>query len=201
MAIIDISLPLGPDTPLYPGDPPARVERLSEACGGDTYALSRLTLGSHAGTHVDAPAHFLPGGATVDALALDACIGPALVLDLRELAGPIAAAELAGLPRGAERVLLRGGAPTDGRWLSLEAAELLVERAVRLVGIDSLSVAAPESPGAVHRLLLAAGLVILEGLDLRAAPAGAYTLVCLPLKLTGGDGAPARAVLVTGGHS
>lgn len=201
MTIIDITLPLGAATPLYPGDPPVRVTRLSEARGGDTFALSRLTFGSHAGTHVDAPAHFLPGGATVEALPLDACIGPAVVLDLTSGSGEITPMELIGRLERAERVLLRGGGPPPGgRTLSVAAAQLLVERGVRLVGIDALSVAPLAAPGAAHRLLLEAGIVIVEGLDLRAAPPGVYTLLCLPLKLAGGDGAPARVVLISGSY-
>ena len=197
MRIVDISTSIGPDTPVYPGDPPVTVERLSEARGGDTYALSRLSLGSHAGTHMDSPAHFIPGAQTADQIPLDACIGPAVVLAVPGGNGPIVAGELAALPAEAERVLLRtGGPPLGGRALSLDAAEEVVRRGIRLLGIDALSVAPAEAPGDVHRVLLAAGVVILEGLDLTAAPDGPATLLCLPLKLTGGDGAPARAVLL-----
>jgi arylformamidase len=196
MRILDISLPLGPGTPVYPGDPPVFQERLSEARGGDTYALSRLMLGSHAGTHVDPPAHFLPDGATAEHLPLAACIGPAVVLNVRG-DGPIAPVELAALPEGTERLLLRtGGPPFGGRALGAEAARALVSRGLRLVGIDALSIAPAGSPGEVHRILLAAGVVILEGLALAEAPDGPATLLCLPLKLVGGDGAPARAVLL-----
>ena len=196
MRIVDISLSLGADTPVYPGDPSVTVEPLSEACGGDSYALSRLTLGSHAGTHVDPPAHFIPGGATAEQIPLDACIGPAVVLDVAG-EGLIDPDELAALPGGTERVLLRTGGPAlGGRALSVAAARVLVEGGVRLVGIDALSVAPADAPGEVHHILLRAGIVILEGLDLATVSAGAATLVCLPLKLNGGDGAPARAVLV-----
>jgi arylformamidase len=195
--IVDISLPLGRETPAYPGDPRVDVERLREARGGDTYALSRLTLGSHAGTHVDPPAHFLPGAPTAERIPLDACIGPAVVLNVQAGADLVAVDELAPLPEGADRVLLRTGCPPlGGRALSLDAAHDLVRRGIRLVGIDALSIAPADAPGAVHRVLLAAGIVILEGLDLSAAAPGPATLLCLPLKLTGGDGAPARAVLV-----
>ena len=197
MRIVDISIALGPDTPVYPGDPRVTVERLSEARGGDTYALSRLTFGSHAGTHVDPPAHFIPGAPTAERISLGACIGPAVVLNVESGDGPILAGELAALPEGAARVLLRrGGPPLRGRALSAGAARDLVRRGVRLVGIDALSVAPADAPGAVHHILLAAGVVILEGLDLAAAPDGPASLLCLPLKLVGGDGAPARAVLI-----
>lgn len=197
MKLVDISLPVGAATPAYPGDPPVAVERISEARGGDTYSLSRLTLGSHTGTHVDPPAHFIPGGATVDRVPLDACIGPAFVLDLPGSEPEIGPPALAALPQGTVRVLLRTcGPPLGGRTLSADAARALVERGVRLVGIDALSVAPAAFPGEVHRILLEAGVVILEGLDLTTASAGATTLLCLPLKIAGGDGAPARAVLM-----
>lgn len=197
MRIIDISLPLGADTPVYPGDPPISVERVSEAHGGDSYALSRLTLGSHAGTHLDPPAHFIPGGATAESIDLAACIGPALVLDVAGSAGEIGVAEVAAMPQQTERVLLRTGGPAlGGRALSADAARWLASAGVRLVGIDALSIAPASGPGTVHRILLAAGVVILEGLDLRDAPVGGTTLLCLPLRISGGDGAPARAVVI-----
>jgi arylformamidase len=199
---IDISLALSPTTPVYPGDPPLTIERLSEARGGESFAVSRLTLGSHTGTHVDSPAHYLPGSTTVDALPLDALIGSAVVLDISGRTGEIGPEELRALPDGAERVLFRTNSPPiGGRALSTDAAALLAARGVRLAGIDTLSIGPAASPGEVHRRLLAAGVVILEGLDLANAPAGGYTLLCLPLKLAGGDGAPARAILVQGGAS
>jgi arylformamidase len=193
MRIIDITMPLDTRTPVYPGDPTFAVDRLSEAEGGDTYALSRLTMSSHAGTHVDPPAHFEPGGATAESVPLDACIGPAVVLNVVASAGEVTSDALVSLPAGTERVLLRtGGPPLDGPSLSEAAARALVQSGVRLTGIDALSVGSP----AVHHILLQAGVVILEGLDLSSAPSGPTTLLCLPLKLTGSDGAPARAVLL-----
>jgi arylformamidase len=197
MPIIDITRPLGPDTPVYPGDPPVTLHQLSAATDGNTFALSRLTLGTHAGTHVDAPAHILPGGATVDAIPLESCLGPATVLNVAEGTGLIQPEELALIPGACQRVLLRTGGPLlGGRALSEAAARTLVDRGVRLVGIDTLSVADMAAPGPVHQVLLAANVVIVEGLDLTAAPDGDARLICLPLKLTGGDGAPARAVLL-----
>lgn len=192
MRIIDITMPLGPDTPAYPGDPP--VERTPlPAAGEDRFALSRLTLGTHTGTHVDPPAHLLPGGTTVDRLPLDVLIGPARLVDAA-YGRPLTAADLAGVPRRTARLLLRtGGAP-----LTDEAARALVAQGVRLVGVDSLSVAAVDAPVPVHRILLAAGVVIVEGLALAGVAPGRYTLICLPLRLVDGDGAPARAVLIAG---
>ncbi len=110
MRFIDITMPLGPGTPVYPGDPPVMLEPLSLPDGADGFGLSRLTLGTHAGTHVDPPAHFIPGGATVDALPLDVLIGPALLIETPE-GQPVSAAAIAALP-ATERLLLRtGGAP------------------------------------------------------------------------------------------
>ena len=191
--IIDISTPLGPATPVYPGDPAPSLTRLSEAAGGDSFSLSRLVLGTHTGTHVDPPAHFLPGAATVDQLPLDTLIGRARLLVLAT-SRPVEPADLAAVPRGTRRLLLCAG----GQPLSEGAAEWLVRRGVRLVGVDGLSVAPEHAPGPVHHLLLGAGVVIVEGLALAGVPAGLYTLVCLPLLIANGDGAPARAVLIAG---
>lgn len=197
MRILDISLPVGPTTPVYPGDPGVVIERISAAGSGDSYAVSRIALGSHTGTHVDPPAHFIPGAGTADAIPLDACIGPAFVLDVSSVDRSITAAALSSMPDGSERLLLRTGGPAlGGPALTTDAARLLVNRRLRLVGIDALSVAPAEAPGEVHRILLSAGIVILEGLDLSAAPDGPATLLCLPLKVAEGDGAPARAVLL-----
>lgn len=195
--MIDISLALGPDTPIYPGDPPVVIDRLGDATGGDSFAVSRLSFGSHAGTHIDPPAHVVAGGATVDAIPLDACIGPAFVVDVTDMPKLISVAALDRIPDGIARILFRtSGPPLDGAALAPETAVALVERNVRLAGIDALSIAPATTPDEVHRILLSAGVVILEGLDLTAAPNGPATLLCLPLRIAGGDGAPARAVLL-----
>ena len=198
--IFDITRPIGPDTPVWPGDPPVVIEPVARVEDGDVATVSRLGLGTHTGTHVDPPAHFLPGGATVDVLPLDVLMGPAVVADFTA-PGPIDGDRLAAaaLPAGTVRLLLKTGAAegsvTDG------GARWLVEHGVRLVGTDTLSIegSAPGGDGRpypVHRTLLAAGVVIVEGLDLGAIGAGQYDLACLPLRITGGDGAPARVVLI-----
>lgn len=193
--IIDISRPIGPDTPVWPGDPPVLVEPVARVEAGDPAGVSRLQLGTHTGTHVDPPAHFLPGGATVDELPLDVLVGPAIVADLTAVASVDAGAlDALALPAGTVRVLLKTGAGAGV--LSADGARWLVERGVRLVGADTLSVEPGTDAYPVHRVLLGAGVVIVEGLDLTAAAAGTYQLVCLPLRITGGDGAPARAVLI-----
>jgi arylformamidase len=196
IVIIDISLPIGPDTPVWPGDPPVLVEPVTRVAAGDPADVSRLVLGTHTGTHVDPPAHFLPGTATVDALPLDVLVGPAVVAEFP--AGPIdrAALELATPPsEGSPRLLLKTGG--DAGSLTPDGAAWLVERGVRLVGADTLSIEPATADYPVHRILLGAGVVIVEGLDLTAVTPGSYQLVCLPLRIVDGDGAPARAVLMS----
>jgi len=194
--IIDISLPIGPDTPVWPGDPPVLVEPVTRVEAGDPADVSRLVLGTHTGTHVDPPAHFLPGGVTVDALPLDVFVGPAVVADLSGR-GAIDAGGLEShsLPQGTTRVLLKTGAAEGA--LTAEGARWLVQQGVQLVGADTLSIEPSTGSYPVHRILLGAGVVIVEGLDLSAVAAGPYQLVCLPLRVAGGDGAPARAVLIS----
>ena len=205
--IHDLTLPLWTGMPVWPGDPPVEVEpHLSLA--DDGVRLSRLRLGTHSGTHVDAPSHLLPDGATVEALDLAQLNGPALVLDLPQ-ATQIDAATLAssGLPTGCQRLLLRTANSAQGRLhrpafdpdyvaLTADGARWLVERGLRLVGIDALSVDAYASEDLpAHHMLLASGMMIIEGLDLRQVPAGACELICAPLLIPGVDGAPARVFL------
>ena len=208
--IIDISRPIGPDTPVWPGDPPVLVEPVARLEAGDPAAVSRLGLGTHTGTHVDPPAHFFIGGVTVDTLPLDVLVGPAVVADLCGAPSIDAGAlEALGLPAGTTRVLLKTrtapeAGDTEGA-LTASGALWLVEFGVRLVGADTLSIEGAAGPGTgageqypCHRILLGAAVVIVEGLDLTGADPGGYRLVCLPLRITGGDGAPARAVLLPG---
>ena len=203
--IIDISRPLSQATPVWPGDPPVIVEPVARVEDGDPAAVSRLALGTHTGTHVDPPAHFFPGEPAVDALPLDVLIGPAVVAQFDS--GPIddTALESMALPQGSPRVLLKTGG--DAGAVTPDGARWLVERGVRLVGADTLSIepethcpgvrgCPPEKHYPVHRILLGAGVVIVEGLDLAAVAPGPYELVCLPLRIAAGDGAPARAVLI-----
>ena len=192
--IIDISRPIGPDTPVWPGDPPVVVEPVARLRDGDPADVSRLALGTHTGTHVDPPAHFLPGTATVDALPLDVLIGPAVVAQFSSAPIDGAALEATALPAGSARLLLKTGAAAGT--VTPDGARWLVERGVRLVGADTLSIEPETDDYPVHRTLLGAGVVIVEGLDLAAVGPGAYQLVCLPLRIVDGDGAPARAVLM-----
>ena len=196
MRVIDISRPIISGMPVWPGDPAVSVTAVARLDEGAPANVSALVLGTHTGTHVDPPAHFFDGAATVDQLPLDVLVGEALVVDAAGPHGPLGPAELERLevPAGTDRLLLRTG---GGSALSGAGAAWLVDRAVRLVGIDSLSIDAAGAEGyPAHRALLGAAVVIIEGLDLSAAAPGRYTLAALPLRITGGDGAPARVVLI-----
>ena len=201
----DISLPIRPAMPRFPGDPEVEVHPLSVA-GPGTYGVSALSLGSHTGTHLDPPGHFVPGGAAVDRLDLDALNGPCTVVEVPTTRRFIGSADLPAAARSDERLLFRTG--NSERWaagsdyfpdyvaLTGEAARALLDRRPRLVGIDALSVENdPTGRYPVHRALLGAGIPILEGLVLAGVPPGEYELVCAPLRLADGDGAPTRAFL------
>jgi arylformamidase len=204
--VIDISVANGPTQHVYPGDPPPRIEQAKAIRAGDVCNVSLLTMGSHTGTHVDAPYHFIDGGARLGEVALERMVGEALVVDLRGRAAVDAAALDSASLRTGDILLCR----TDNSWrwekaefqrdfvyLTLDAAGLLVERGIRAVGIDYLSIEQfGSSDFPVHHRLLGAGVFVIEGLDLRAVEPGRYTLVCLPLKFPDLDGAPARAVLL-----
>lgn len=202
---VDATVPLGALTPVWETDPPVSVERISSFDEGGSCNITRIALSVHAGTHLDAPCHFLPDGASVEQLDPDALCGPAFVMDLRDVAGAIEPANLEGLPR-CERLILRTANTSrslmrsrnftrDYAHLSLSAAKILIDRGIRLVGIDYLSVErfAPSEP-AVHRALLRAGIIPVEGLDLTDVEPGWWELLCLPLKIAGSDGSPVRAL-------
>ena len=203
----DITLPLRDGGLTFPGDPPIVIGPHSALERGDAANVSTLALGSHSGTHVDAPRHFLAEGESVDRLALDRLVGPAVVVDLSTGQGGIGARELSShdllessrvlLRTGNGERLRRGEFSPEYRALTPEGAGYLLEHGVQLVGIDTLSVerfGSEEYP--VHHLLLGHGAVIVEGLDLSAVAPGRYHLICLPLRLAGLDGAPARVVLI-----
>jgi arylformamidase len=197
--LYDITVPIHSGMPGYEGDPPVRITPHLSVTRGDPVNVSALTLGSHAGTHVDAPRHLQERGAGVDALSLAVLVGPARVVDCTG-APRITPAQLDPETLGTGRLLFKTRQrPADPAGsLTAEAALQCIRAGVRLVGVDGLSVdAADTQQFPVHRLLLEAGLVIVEGLDLSGVPAGAYELLCLPLKLQDGDGAPARVLLRT----
>ncbi len=203
--IYDVSVPIHNGGFVYPGNPEIKIESQQSIAKGAGANVSSLAFGSHTGTHVDAPKHFIDDGEGVEALRLDLLIGRARVVEIMRRGG-IGPGELAaaGL-REDLRVLLK--TPNSALWHSgvfhedyahvTEAgARYLVEQGVKVVGIDYLSVEQFRKPGApAHRMLLSNGVIIIEGLNLAEADPGMYEMYCLPLPVTGGDGAPARVVL------
>ena len=203
--LLDVSVPLRQGLPTYPNNPPFELQPIQRIASGGTANVSRLVMGTHSGTHVDAPVHFFDDGIGVDELPLELLIGRARVVDIQGRGG-IAADHLeeAGL-REDLRVLLK--TPNSALWnsdvfhedyayLTDSGARYLVAQGVKVVGIDYLSVEQFNAPGApAHRTLLSNGVIIIEGLNLAEAEPGMYEMYCLPLPVTGGDGAPARVIL------
>jgi arylformamidase len=208
LTIHDISLTITPALPVWTGDPPVRLSQPSHLERGDICTITRLDISAHTGTHLDAPAHFIRGGSTVETLDLDLLIGPALVVDARGHGHLTAAAfDALAIPDGVQRLLLRtdnslhwqrGETAFAEDFIAIDpsGAAWLVARGVRLVGIDYLSVGSFDNGVPTHEILLGAGVIAVEGLDLSAIEPGPYQLICLPIKLGGADGAPCRAVLV-----
>ena len=204
MRVYDISLNLSTDTVRWVVAPPLEVHERRRMSRGDDANATALTVSVHAGTHVDAPFHFLPDGAGIDALPLERFIGPALVHQV-DTDRYITEDHVNAIPLdGATRVLFktRNSALLKRRdyepnfvAFSVEAARALVARGVQLVGLDYLSVAHADEQVPVHRAFLDHGVVLLEGIDLSEIVPGRYELICFPLRLRGLDGAPCRAVL------
>jgi arylformamidase len=206
---IDVTATLDPaTTPVYEGDAPMRFDFLKDMRRGDALTLSAYSLGAHSGTHVDAPMHFVAGGAPVDRVPLAPLIGPARVIEIPDSVQAIDAAELGRHRwRGAARLLFRTRSSARG-WMSSatfhrdfayvapDAAQLMAEAGVVLVGVDYISAEQFGAPAPrTHQILLGRGIPIVEGLLLTAVPAGDYDLIVLPMKVAGHEGAPARAVL------
>ena len=203
---IDISVPLKSGMVHWPGDPGVKIERVRDVEKGDRNTLSEVCMGAHTGTHMDAPLHFVRGGAGIDQLPLDVAMGRARVIEIED-GESIKVEELQKHDiRRDERILFKTRNSShvwreadfveDFVYMSIEAARLLVERGVSLIGVDYLSVGGYKKDGSeVHQTLLQAGIWLIEGLDLSKVSAGEYDLVCLPLKIVDGDGAPARAVV------
>lgn len=209
MTIYDISLTITPDLPTWPGDPKLELERFSSMDDGAVYNATRLSACVHLGTHVDAPRHFLRDGRTVEQLPLDVLTGPCYVTQLPDGIEAITAEVLdrSEITSEMKRVLFgtsnshlwaRGESKfqTDFVAITEDGAQWLVERGVQLVGVDYLSVAPFDESIPTHEVLLKAGVVIVEGLNLSSILRGFYDLYCLPLKIAGSDGAPARAILI-----
>ena len=212
MRIYDVSVPLSAATPTYPGDPGIDIKKWLTLANGDAANVSLINFGLHSGTHVDAPAHFIEGGARVDSLPLDSLVGRAEVIEVPDEMTVIDESFVADiLTDGSQRVLFKtrnsafwsnqqSGFREDYTYIEPSAARRLVAAGVKLVGIDYLSVEQFNSTKfETHQALLSHDVVILEGLDLRDVVAGEYELICLPLRIAGGsgDGAPARAILRT----
>jgi arylformamidase len=210
MRIFDITLTISPALPVWPGDPPLDLHLLESIEAGAHVNVSAMSASVHLGTHVDAPHHFLNNGRTVEQLPLEVMVGACFVVQLPDDIDEITSEVLEGVPwaDGTQRVLF--GTSNSHMWSSAEeqafqpgfvaitedGARWLVDKGVKLVGIDYLSIAPYGESDATHIELLKAGVVIVEGLDLSQVPRGFYELYCLPLKIAGSDGAPARVILV-----
>jgi arylformamidase len=206
---IDATATLDPNTtPVYPGNAPLKFDFVMDMRRGDALTLSALSLGAHSGTHIDAPSHFIRDGATIDQVPLVPLIGPARVIDIPDAVESINAAELNRHKwRGAQRVLFRTRSSQRGwmhdstfhrnfAYIAPDAARLLADAGVQLVGVDYISAEQFGAPAPLtHRTLLGKGIPIVEGLALDKIPAGDYDLIVLPIKIGGHEGAPARAVL------
>lgn len=210
MQTYDISLTISNHLPVWPGDPSVTLERIGKMEDGDSSNVTRMEMCVHTGTHVDAPYHFLGGEtATVDSLSLKLLTGRAYVLHLPDEVDEINrdVLEQAEIPPRTRRLLFK--TRNSEYWarqtpdfqkdfvaITADGAQYLVDRGVKLVGVDYLSAAPFQQPRPTHEILLEAGVIIVEGLDLSQVSQGRYTFYCLPLKLQGSDGSPARAILV-----
>ena len=207
MKLYDISLTIAEDLPVWPGDPKIELKKISQIDDGEEANVTHLSACVHIGTHVDAPDHFLGNGETVENLSLDLLVGPALVVEV-PVEGQITARDLQSItiPEGTKRLLIKTANSQiwaeglkefkeDFIAIEADAAEYLVNQGVEVVGVDYLSVAPFADPAPTHQILLKAGTLIIEGLNLSEIVPGEYTLYCLPLKIKGSDGAPARVLL------
>jgi arylformamidase len=213
--IIDITVGISRNTPVYPGDPQPVINVVS-SIDYDGYAVSRVTFGTHTGTHVDAPSHILRKGLTVDRLPLSSLIGRAVVLDLSDIAGNLSCVEMqAAFNRSGARtdpavdtVLIKTQKGRDGlcgqaydagsvTGLRPDVGMWVLEQGFNLIGVDTLSVDIGDSL-TNHRLFLENDIIILENIDVSAVAEGMYHFICLPLKLEGCDAAPARVILIDG---
>jgi arylformamidase len=208
MAIFDISLTISQELPVWPGDPAISLQQVSTMDKGDVCNVTHLSMSVHAGTHVDAPHHFLNDKRTVEKLDLNVLNGQAYVIEfpseIKEI--DFKNLECATIPSGVERLLIRTRNSEIWRLsekkfqedfvaIVEDGAQWLVKKGIKLVGVDYLSVAPFGKSVPTHQILLKAGVIALEGLDLSKISGGFYDLYCLPLKLSGSDGAPARAIL------
>jgi arylformamidase len=205
MKLIDVSVPLDAQLPTYPHNTAFTLEPIKRLANGDSSNVSTLHMSAHTGTHVDAPRHFFDTGSGTEALPLELLIGRARVIEISSRAG-ITAEDLAAVDLSDDiRLLIKTrnsrlwGSPefhTDYVGVTESGAKHLVEHGIKVVGVDYLSVEQFKNPGApAHHALLGAGTIVIEGLDLRQVEPGIYEMFCLPLRVVGSDGAPARVVL------
>ncbi|MDN7012627.1 cyclase family protein [Methanoculleus sp. FWC-SCC3] len=197
MTVYDITRDLSADAVLYPGDVRPRFHEIDNG----QYRVTEMTLGSHTGTHLDAPSHYIEGGMTVDEIPPAVLMGAARVLDCSDVSEIIEPGHLTGRLDGARTILVKTwfserrefdlGYPS----FSLEAAKMVVEAGITCLGIDTPSIESFDCDGSVHRRLLGSGTFILELLDLSAVPEGDYVMTALPMRLKGIDGSPVRAIL------
>ena len=205
MKLIDVSVPLDQSLASYPNNLPFSLEAIKRIARGDSSNVSALHMSAHTGTHVDSPRHFYDEGTGTEALALEMLIGRTRVIELRARAG-ITAEELAAVDLSEDvRVLIK--TPNSKLWgdpefhkdyvgVTESGAKYLVDHGIKVVGVDYLSVEVFKTPGApAHHVLLGGGTIVIEGLNLRDVEPGIYDLCCLPLRVIGSDGAPARVVL------
>lgn len=205
MRFIDISVPLDATLASYPGNTPFKLESIKRIADGASSNVSTLHLSAHAGTHVDAPWHFFDDAPGVESLPIDLLIGRVRLIEVSARTG-IDAEDLADLDLSEDiRLIIKtrnsrlwstSEFHTDYVGLTQAGARHLVDRGIKVVGVDYLSVEQYQTPGApAHRVLLGSGTVVIEGLDLRDVEPGRYQMYCLPLRVIGADGAPARVVL------
>lgn len=208
MHLYDISLTLSPNLPTWPGDSAFELIQVGKIEEGASSNLSKICMSAHAGTHVDAPKHFLSDGTTVEHLSLSDLSGRAYVLHLQDV--DLITADVlkkAEIPPRTRRILFR--TRNSDLWakgeesfkedfvaISADGAQYLADRGFRLVGVDYLSVAPYQDVAPTHQILLKAGVILVEGLDLSQVSQGRYTLYCMPLKIAGAEGTPARAILI-----
>ena len=208
MKYYDISLTTTSDMVTWPGDPKVVLEGVKKMEEGGHSNVSKIDMGVHTGTHLDAPLHFLPGAISIEQLPLEVLIGRAQVVQLPDNIDSINADVIhkSGIVEGVERVIFK--TRNSGYWarndkffhedfvsISADGAQYLVDQKIKLVGVDYLSVGPYRNTGPTHVILLKAGIIAVEGLNLTGVEPGFYSLYCLPIKLGGSDGAPVRAVL------
>ena len=207
MTLYDISMVISEEMPIWPGDPQPEITKLSQIEDGEIANTTKLSSCVHIGTHVDAPDHFLNNGSTVEEIPLDLLVGDVDVVEIYS-EEQISAEDLrsAGIDGGHKRLLIKTA--NSNLWASgvqefqedfiaidPDGANYLVEMGIEVIGVDYLSVAPFKDPEPTHKILLNAGILIIEGLNLSEVSAGKYKLYCLPLKIKGSDGAPARVLL------